>query len=136
MEYMVGVALALLVCGAASLLRMDRDRVFYPTILIAIASYYVLFAVIDGGYEILASEIAISAVFTVIAVIGFKHSLWLVAAALAGHGLMDLFHHLLVDNSGVPHMWPGFCSAFDLTAAAYVGCLLALRQRAHALGRV
>jgi hypothetical protein len=127
MEYIVGVALALFVCGAASLLRMDRDRVSYPTILIVIATYYVLFAVMDGSHKVLLSEIAIAAVFTVVSVVGFTRNLWLVAGALAGHGVMDFFHHTLVHNTGVPGAWPGFCLAFDLTAAVFVGCVLAFR---------
>jgi len=127
MEYIVGVALALFVCGAASLLRMDRDRVFYPTMLIVVATYYVLFAVMDGRHRILLSEIAIAAVFTVVAVVGFKRNLWLVVGALAGHGVMDFFHHTLAHNTGMPVGWPGFCLAFDLTAAVFVGCVLALR---------
>jgi hypothetical protein len=107
---------------------MDRDHVFYPTILILIvvASYYVLFAVIDGGGKVLLAEIAIAAVFIVIAVVGFKRNLWLVVGALAGHGVLDFFHHALVQNTGVPRGWPGFCLAFDLTAAVFVGCVLAL----------
>jgi len=127
MEYLIGVALALFVCGAAWWLGMDRERVFYPTILIVIASYYVLFAVIDGSRTALWSEIAIAAVFAALAVLGFKYGLWLVPAALAAHGVMDFFHHGLVHNSGVLRGWPGFCLAFDLTAAAFVGCVLALR---------
>jgi hypothetical protein len=134
MEYIVGVALALFVCGAASWLGMDRDRVFYPTILIVIAWYYVLFAVIDGSGKVLLSEVAIAAVFTVTAVVGFKRNLWLVAAALAGHGVLDFFHHTLVQNAGVPRGWPGFCLAFDLAAAVFVGCVLALRANGATVG--
>jgi len=132
MEYIVGVALALFVCGAASLLGMDRDRVFYPTMLIVVATYYVLFAVIDGGHRVLLSEIVIAAVFTVVAVVGFKRNLWLVAVALAGHGVLDFFHHALVQNTGVPHVWPGFCMAFDLTAGVFFGCVLAFRANVNA----
>jgi hypothetical protein len=132
MEFIVGIALALFVCGSASLLGMDRDRVFYPTILIVIASYYVLFAVIDGSHTVLLSEIAFSAVFTGIAVAGYKRNLWLVAGALAGHGVLDVFHHTLVHNTGVPRGWPGFCLAFDLTAAVFVGCVLALHANGMA----
>jgi hypothetical protein len=132
MEYIVGVALALYVCGAASLLGMDRDRVFYPTMLIVVATYYVLFAVIDGGHRVLLSEIVIAAVFTVVAVVGFKRNLWLVAVALAGHGVLDFFHHALVQNTGVPHVWPGFCMAFDLTAGVFFGCVLAFRANSAA----
>jgi len=127
MEYIVGVALALFVCGAALLLRMDRDRVFYPTVLIVIATYYVLFAVIDGSHAVLLFEIAVAAVFIVVAVVGFKRNLWLVAGALAAHGVLDFYHHTLVHNTGVPRGWPGFCLAFDLTAAAFVGGVLTLR---------
>ena len=130
MEFVVGVVLALLVCGAAWWLGMDRERVFYPTILIVIASYYVLFAVIDGRTAIVLPELAIAALFTAIAVAGFKRQLWLVVAALAGHGVMDFFHHVLVRNTGVPPGWPGFCLAFDVTAAGFVGCLLQLRAQA------
>ena len=36
MEYIVGITLALLFCGAAAGLGMDRERVFYPAVLIAI----------------------------------------------------------------------------------------------------
>ena len=132
MEFIVGVALALFVGIAASLLGMDRDRVFYPTILIVIASYYVLFAVIDGGHRVLLFEIVIAAVFSVAAVVGFKRNLWLVAVALAGHGVLDLFHHALVQNTGVPHVWPGFCMAFDLTAGVFFGCVLAFRANSAA----
>lgn len=132
MEYIVGIALALFVCGAVSLLGMDRDRVFYATMVIVVATYYVLFAVIDGGHKVLLSEIAIAAVFTVVAVVGFKRNLWLVAVALAGHGVLDFFHHALVQNTGVPRVWPGFCMAFDLTAGVFFGCVLAFRANSAA----
>lgn len=129
MEFIVGVALALLVCGAAAWLGMDRDRVFYPAVLIVVATYYILFAVIDGGQDVLLSELAIAMPFIGLAVVGFKRNLWLVVGALAGLGVMDYFHDALVHNTGVPQGWPGFCLTFDVTAAALVGCLLLLRAR-------
>lgn len=129
MEFFVGIALASFVCGAAAWLGMDRDRVFYPAVLIATASYYVAFAVVDGGPAALWSEVAIAAPFLVLAVLGFKRNLWLVVAALLGHGVMDVFHEALVHNTGVPPGWPGFCLMFDVTAAAIVGCVLVLRAR-------
>ncbi len=129
MELVVGTALALFVGGGTAWLGMDRDRAFYPTVLIVVATYYVLFAVIDGGRGVLLSEIAIAAVFAAFAVAGFKRNLWLVAAALAGHGVMDFFHHGLVHNTGVPAAWPGFCAAYDLTAAAFLAGVLVLRAQ-------
>lgn len=127
MELIVGTALALLVGIGTAWLGMDRDRAFYPTVLIVVATYYVLFAVIDGGRDVLLSEIAIAAVFAAFAVAGFKRNLWLVVAALAGHGVMDFFHHDLVHNTGVPAAWPGFCAAYDLTAAAFLAWVMAVR---------
>lgn len=127
MELIVGTALALFVGGGTAWLGMDRDRALYPTVLIVVATYYVLFAVIDGGRDVLLSEIAIAAVFAAFAVAGFKRNLWLVVTALAGHGVMDFFHHELVHNTGVPAAWPGFCAAYDLTAAAFLAGVLAFR---------
>ncbi len=126
MEYIVGTALALLFCAAAAGLGMDRDRAFYPAVAIAVASYYLAFAVVDGRSGVMLSEVAIAAVFIAAAVAGFKRSPWFAVAALGGHGAMDAFHHHLVHNAGVPPVWPGFCMAFDVTAAAIVaGVMLA-----------
>ena len=49
MEYVVGIVLTLLVSVFARLVGFDRDRAFYPTVLVVIASYYVLFAVIGSS---------------------------------------------------------------------------------------
>ena len=84
MEFIVGIALALLVCSAAAWLGMDRDRVFYPAVLIVTATYYMLFAVMDGRNEVLLSEMAIAAIFIGFAVAGFKRNLWLVVAPSQG----------------------------------------------------
>jgi len=62
-------------------------------------------------------------------VLGFKRSPWIAVLALGGHGVMDVFHHLLVHNQGVPRAWPGFCMSFDVTAAAIVAVLMLIRAR-------
>ena len=129
MEFIVGITLALVICGAAAGLGMDRDRVFYPAVLMVIATYYVLFAVIDGDREVLWFEMAIAAVFIGLAVAGFKRNPWLVVVALVAHGVMDVFHDALVHNAGVPSGWPGFCMTFDVTAAVFVACVLARRAQ-------
>jgi hypothetical protein len=131
MEYIVGIALAVVICGAATFLGLDRDRVFYPFLLMVVASYYVLFAVMGGGNDALLLEIGISTAFFVVAIAGFKWNLWLVAVALAGHGAFDFTHHLFFQNHGVPAWWPGFCLAFDFTAALFFGALLVRRSRRH-----
>lgn len=129
MEYIVGITLALFFCAAAAGLGMDRERVFYPAVLIAVASYYLAFAVVDGRHDVMLSELVIAAVFIAGAVAGFKCNPWIAVAALAGHGVMDAFHHHLVHNTGVPQVWPGFCMAFDVTAAAFVALVMLARAR-------
>ncbi len=129
MEYIVGISLALLFCAAAAGLGMDRERVFYPAVLIAVASYYLAFAVVDSRNEVMLSEVAIAAVFIVSAVAGFKLNPWIAVFALGGHGVMDGFHHHLVHNTGVPQVWPGFCMSFDVTAAVIVALVMLARTR-------
>jgi hypothetical protein len=129
MEYIVGITLALIFCAAAAKLGMDRERVFYPAVVMAVASYYLAFGVADGRSGVMLSEVAIAAVFIVSAVAGFKLSPWIAVVALGGHGVMDGFHHLLVHNTGVPQAWPGFCMSFDVAAAAFVAWVMRVRTR-------
>ncbi len=128
MEYLIGVGLAMLVCGFAALAGFDRDRVFYPTLVIVIATYYILFAVIGNSTAALAVESTIAGGFLALAVAGFKTNLWLIVAALAGHGVFDFFHHLFIENPGVPVWWPGFCLSFDVLAGGFLAMLLIRRS--------
>ena len=120
MAYVIGIVLALAVSAYATTLRLDRDRAFYPTVLIVIASYYVLFAAMGGSGRAMVVESLIMGVFVVAASLGFRRSLWLVVAALAAHGVLDFFHARLVANPGVPAWWPAFCLTYDVAAAGYL----------------
>jgi len=122
MGYAIGIVLALLVSRFARWTRLDRDKAFYATMAIVVASYYVLFAVMGGSTHVLIVESIVMTVFVVVAVIGFKFNPWLVVACLAGHGVFDAFHDLIVENPGVPEWWPAFCLAFDVGAAALLAC--------------
>ena len=127
MDYLVGAGLALGVAAFAALTGFDRDRAFYATVLIVVASYYILFAVMAGSAPALAAESVALAAFAGLAVIGFRASLWLVALGLAAHGLFDFFRGGLIANPGVPAWWPNFCLSFDLVAAAWLAWLLVRR---------
>jgi len=69
-------------------------------------------------------ESLVGAVFLALAAAGFRSSLWVVVAALAGHGIFDLAHGSLIANPGVPGWWPAFCLMYDVTAATYLAWLL------------
>lgn len=125
-EYLWAVILGLLVAGFAAQSGFDRDRAFYPTVLIVIASYYPLFAVMGGSlHSTLAIEVAVGFVFAIFAVLGFRWSMWLAAAGIAGHGFFDFFvHHALVANPGMPMWWPGFCGSIDIVLGAWLAIRL------------
>lgn len=124
MAWMIGATLALLVGAFATVVGLDRDRSFYPTGMIVIAALYSLFAVMGGSTPALWGELAVGAVFIAAAVAGFRSSLWIVAAALVGHGIMDYFHGALITNPGVPDWWPAFCGTYDVVAGLYLAGLL------------
>jgi hypothetical protein len=129
MEYLISLILALAVAALASAVGFDRERSFYATVLIVVASYYALFAVMGSSHVMGSSQrtlviegVAASA-FLLLAVLGFKRNYWLIVAAFVAHGIFDFVHHSIIENSGVPSWWPGFCLAFDVAA----GGLIAVR---------
>ena len=133
MSIAVGLVLPLIVGGFTTLFGLDRDRALYPVVMIVIAAYYVLYAVMGGSTHVLIIESLVAVAFMALAVAGFKTTLWLVVAALAAHGIFDVAHPHLYANAGVPAFWPSFCLAYDVVAAAYLAWLLASKKvRAYA----
>jgi len=132
MEYVVGAVLALGVALFAALVGLDP---FYPTVLIVVASYYELFAVMAGAHAALGAETLVFVGFVALAVLGFRTSLWFAAAGLAGHGLFDFFRGDLIANPGVPVWWPMFCMSYDVVAAACLAWLLVRRRTGPSLSR-
>jgi protein-S-isoprenylcysteine O-methyltransferase Ste14 len=54
MELVIGTVLALSIGLFATVTGLDRDRAFYPTVMIVIALYYALFAAMSGSMQALA----------------------------------------------------------------------------------
>ena len=132
MEYLIGVGLAVGVCVFAMLSGFDRGRVFYSTLVLVVAHYYILFAVMGRATAALAVESFVAIAFFAVAVVGFKRNLWLIAAGLVGHGVFDFFHHALIHNPGVPVWWSGFCLSFDIIAGGFLAILLIRRPELDA----
>lgn len=124
MALVIGALLALAVGVFATAAGLDRDRSFYPTVTIVVASCYALFAVMAGSSQALVAESLAGALFLALAVLGFRSSLWLVVATLVAHGAFDSVHGHAIANPGVPIWWPPFCLAYDVTAGAYLAWLL------------
>ena len=131
MEYGIGLLLSLACVGLATATGMGRQRVFYPMLMAAIASYYVLFAAMGTSARAVWLESVVAVAFLLLTVAGFRTSLWLVVVALLGHGLLDSVHHTIIDNPMVPHWWPGFCLVFDGVVG---GCLAVVLLKRGSFG--
>jgi len=135
MALIAGSTLALVVGVFATLLRLDRERAFYTTVAMVVGTYYILFAAMGASAGTLVEESAVGIAFIATAAVGFRRSMWLVVAALAGHGALDSVHGHVIANPGVPPWWPPFCMAYDFAAAAYLAALLTIRANAPPAAR-
>ena len=124
MPYALGITLSAAVAVFARVVGLDRDRAFYPTVMIVIASYYVLFAAMTGSVQTVLAESVVMSVFAAAAVAEFRSSAWIVVAALAFHGVFDALHDRVLENPGVPAWWAACCLAYDVGAAAGLAWLL------------
>ncbi len=120
MEYLIGVAFTAALIVLAKTVGFEKDRSFYPTILIVIALLYVLFAALDKRIEVIGIEIVIASLFIVSAILGFKKNFLFVSVGIFFHGLFDFAHHLLLENQGVPNWWAGFCAIIDVLLGIYL----------------
>lgn len=133
LPYVIGTILSIGVALFARRVGFDRDRAFYPTVLIVVASYYVLFAAISGSIQTVLLESGVMTLFVIAAVAGYKGSVWIIVGALAAHGVQDAVHAHIVANAGVPAWWPAWCLAYDVGAAGAVAWLL-MRADAGVMG--
>ncbi len=135
LPYVVGVVLSIGVALFARRVGLDRDRAFYPTVLIVVASYYVLFAVMSGSVETVILESIMMALFAAAAVAGFKASPWIVVAGLAAHGVQDAVHGHIIANAGVPVWWPAWCLAYDVGAAGALAWIVMRADSPRLVGK-
>jgi hypothetical protein len=121
---LVGALLAISVGLFARGLGLDRERSFYPVVMIVIGFLYALFAASGASTHVLVLESLVGVLFLAAAAYGFRRSLWVVVVALAAHGIFDLTHGAFIANPGVPEWWPEFCFTYDVTAAAFLAWLI------------
>ena len=88
-----------------------------------------LFAAMSQSVHAVIMESLVMSVFVIAAVVGFKSSVWIVVAGLAGHGILDAVHGDIVNNAGVPVWWPAWCLAYDVGAAISLAWLVKWHPR-------
>lgn len=132
MEFFIGILAATVIGIFGTVVGFDKERSFYPVVLIVIASLYLLFAVMAGSMPSLLAEAVPALLFVTMATLGFRKNAWIVVAGLALHGVFDFFHHSVITNPGVPTWWPGWCLSYDVIAALYLAGILLWRKKTHA----
>ena len=118
--FITGVGLAVVLAIFGKLTGYEKDRSFFPTLLIVIASYYMLFAILDGSVSTILIEIAVAAFFIVLAIWGSYQFPLIVGAAIALHGIFDFMYGHFYLNNGVPVWWPAFCAGIDIPFGLWV----------------
>lgn len=122
-----GIGLGVAVAVFAWRTGFDRDRSFYPTVLMVIAAYYVLFAVMSGNERAILIETGVAALFCIAALVGYRWSALTIATAIFAHGVYDAVHHFIFPDHGAPVWWPGFCGSIDVVLA--IAAVLAVKTR-------
>ncbi len=123
----IGALLGIVTLVFMVLAKVSTERGTWATLLVAIASFYPVFAVESGSLGSVAVQIGAASFFIILAAVGARVSLWFVVAGLVLHGLFDwAANHMPVDPS--PDWWGPFCIGFDIVAAAYLALKLWRKQ--------
>lgn len=128
-ELIAGIALAITIVWTARLAGFDKDRSFYPVLLIVIALYYVLFALQSYHIYSLLFEMLIAVSFVALALWGHRKNLAIVGFALILHGIYDLFHGILPLSATAPDWWPLFCFGIDVLLGFFLLALPTSRKK-------
>lgn len=124
-EFIIGVILAIVIAIFAKMSKFDKEPSFYSTVLIVIASYYVLFAFIS--FESIGIEILIASIFSIVALAGAFRWPILLGLGILTHGVFDFVHSSFINNSGVPQWWPAFCAGVDIVLGLWVMYLVKIK---------
>jgi len=92
---------------------MTRERSLFPSALIAIASFYVVFAIQAEQTNTIIINVFVTAAFILLSILGFVRSLWLVVFGLIAHGIFDAAY-AVSGMSPAPDWWGVFCIAIDV----------------------
>jgi len=123
-QLILGVVLALLFVSFARTRGPRREPFIYSIGLIVAALFYVAFSFTGATTQWFMIELIGLAVFTFIAVLGLKVSLWFSVLGWASHVSWDVFLHLVREQVFVPDWYPVSCISFDLVVAGYIAAKL------------
>ncbi|SFK98523.1 hypothetical protein [Celeribacter marinus] len=116
------------ILGGATIALMEiggvmRQRGTWATTMVAIASFYVVFAIQTGDTLEIIVHSGLAAGFVILAIVGARASSWILAAALLGHGLFDVAVGSVLSNPA-PNWWGPFCLGIDVILALALAVML------------
>ena len=127
---MVALILGLIIAFIAIAMAKDLDL---PPRAFALGTaflplFYMLFALTVGDFGAMALEFAYGLPFFILGGLcftrGFKASGVVVVGLWGLHAAYDVYHHMLVDNAGVPFWYPALCLGFDMMMVIYLARLV------------
>ena len=127
LPFVAGLVLGGMTLGAMALGDVLRQRGTWATTMVAIAAFYVVFAIQTGDTAEIIVHSGIAAGFAALTIIGARASAWILAAALLGHGIFDVSVGRFLANPA-SGWWGPFCLGIDVVLALGLAVLL-LRER-------
>jgi hypothetical protein len=94
--------------------------VIYAIGLIVAAALYLVFSVTAFNSTWLMVELIGVAIFTVIAWLGLRFTVWFLVFGWTIHVAWDVCLHLISQQAFVPDWYPVFCISFDLIVAGAI----------------
>lgn len=117
--FIIGVVLTAMLLLISVMTGLARERGVYPVTLMAIALFYIVFAFEHGGPTEIIVQSMIGILFFLLAILGYKTSLYIVAAGLIMHGLFDMAYSGVASNPS-PEWWAPLCLAIDVVLGVFL----------------
>lgn len=121
---LIGIGLGLIAIATMALAGVLRERGTWAATMVAIASFYVVFAFQTGEAETIVVHTGLAVGFVILTLLGTRVMPWLLAATLIGHGIFDVTVGLVTTNPS-PSWWGPFCLGIDVTLGLAPAVLLA-----------
>ncbi|RYE52937.1 MAG: hypothetical protein EOP48_15415 [Sphingobacteriales bacterium] len=120
----IGISSGLLVILIFSFVKQIDKKIVYGLILTGIGFLYVGFTWSDTGAVVINCVQAL--IFLLVAAVGIKKDMNILAAGFFLHGIWDLGYHVLPGSNLIPPQYDLFCLSFDFEIGLY---LLFIRYR-------
>ena len=120
-QLLIGALSCLLFILIARRAGLRREVILYAVALVAAALVYVVFAVAGGAARSrLLLESGGLVLFSLVALLGLRVSVWVLALGWAAHAVWDVVPGAVLGAGAVPEWYPVVCLGFDLFLAGYI----------------